>query len=239
MTPCAQGRCATRLRYAPTVWIQERENQASSLIIKDAYLDARRQLCPLRHIIQNVSEPLQYAIVAYVQNPVAEFVEHLRRELYPQHGHLPAHLTVLPPRTLRGTEAASRETMENICATVEPFEISLGDVEAFFPATPTVFIRVDYGAYRMRELHDRLNTAELWAAEQWPYMPHLTIVKMADLEDAVATLQRARQRWSHYHGPRRLLVDRLTFVRESREQLQWIDLAPIPLGGRLAPSALR
>jgi len=28
-------------------------------------------------------------------------------------------------------------------------------------------------------------------------------------------------------------------VRESREQLQWIDLAPIPLGGRLAPSALR
>ena len=33
----------------------------------------------------------------------------------------------------------------------------MGDVETFLPLTPTVFIRVARGAYRMRELHDRMN----------------------------------------------------------------------------------
>ena len=41
-----------------------------------------------------------YSLVAYVSNPVGQFVESLRRELQPEQGHLPAHLTVLPPRQL-------------------------------------------------------------------------------------------------------------------------------------------
>jgi len=43
---------------------------------------------------------------------------------------------------------------------------------------------VERAAYRMRELHDRLNTKMLSSHEEWPYMPHLTIVKMAAEEQA-------------------------------------------------------
>src|SRR5438128_8784657 len=46
----------------------------------------------------------RYALVAYVRNPVGEFVEHLRRDLHPDLPHLAAHLTVLPPRLLHNSE---------------------------------------------------------------------------------------------------------------------------------------
>src|ERR1700694_235977 len=126
----------------------------------------------------------RYALVAYVRNSVGEFVERLRRQLHPELAHLAAPLTVLLPRSLQGRELSARETLEEICRQVEPFVVTFGDVETFCPLTPTVFIRVAHAAYRMRELHDRLNTKALAGVEEWPYIPHLTIVKMSEEEQA-------------------------------------------------------
>src|ERR1700676_5256335 len=99
----------------------------------------------------------RYALVAYVRNAVGEFVENLRQELHPDLPHLPAHVTILPPRRLQGGKLSALETLEDICNHPEPFEVLFRDVETFVPVTPTVFIRVAHAAYRMRELHDRLN----------------------------------------------------------------------------------
>ncbi len=177
-------------------------------------------------------ENLRYALVAYVRNAVGESVESLRRELHPDLPHLPAHLTILPPRRLRGSEIMALETLEDICSQVEPFEVTLGDVETFVPVTPTVFIRVAQGAYRMRELHDRLNTQELAAQEEWPYMPHLTIVKISSEELAQQAYTIARDRWAQFGGSRTIQVKQLTFVREWEEN-RWLDLAGVPLGRSL------
>jgi 2'-5' RNA ligase len=175
-----------------------------------------------------------YALVAYVKNPVGEFVEKLRHGLHPEQPDLPAHVTVLPPRRLQGTEAEARQIIDTICRQVEPFEIVLGDVETFIPITPTVFIRVARAAYRLRELHDKLNTGALQCDESWPYMPHLTIVKHNEVELAYRSAEISRQSWAQYLGTRRILLDELTFVREGDSAMSWIDLAPIPLGSRIA-----
>ncbi len=177
----------------------------------------------------------QYALVAYVRNSVGEFVETLRRQFHPKHAHLPAHISVLPPRRLQGTEREALELVERICREVEPFEVMLGEVASFAPITPTVFLRVAHGGYRMRELHDQLATGALCCGEPWPYMPHLTIFRMDTMEEAAAVLDEARHRWSDYTGSRRLLLEQLTFVREAGEN-RWVDLAPVPLGRRLAPT---
>jgi 2'-5' RNA ligase len=174
----------------------------------------------------------RYALVGYVRNPVGEFVERLRRELHPDLPHLAAHLTVLPPRVLLGSELSALEILEDICSQVEPFEITLGDVETFVPVTATVFIRVAHAAYRMRELHDRLNTKTLAAEEEWPYMPHLTIVKMSVEKQAQEAFIIARDRWAQFNGGRHIQVKELTFVREE-EQNRWVDLAGVPLGRSL------
>ena len=180
--------------------------------------------------------PPQYALVAYVRNAVGEFVESLRRELHPEHSHLPAHISILPPRQLLGSETEAIAQVENICREVQPFEVVMGEVQTFIPTTPTVFIRVAHGAYRMRELHDRLNQGPLHCQEPWPYMPHLTLFKMDDDQRAQSGLGTAIERWDRYSGSRRVLIDELTFVRSS-EPNRWLDLAPIPLGRKMATTS--
>jgi 2'-5' RNA ligase len=174
----------------------------------------------------------RYALVAYVKSPVGEFVENLRRELHPDLPHLAAHLTILPPRTLAGTESSAVQTLERVCGQEEPFEVDLGTVETFVPVTPTVYIRVEGAAERMCELHERLNTQALAFHEEWPYIPHLTVVKMATEPAAEHAFRVAGERWARYTGSRRILLDRLTFVREDAQHC-WVDLAPVPLGSRL------
>jgi len=176
--------------------------------------------------------PLQYALVAYVKTPVGEFVERLRGELHPALSHLPSHLTVLPPRRLQGTEEEARQVVESVCRQASPFEVVMGEVETFLPVTPTVFIRVAHAAYRLRELHDQLNNNALRAEEPWPYMPHLTIVKMADEKQAEQAYRLARDRWAEFAGSRRVPVQDLTFVREDKLNC-WVDLAELHLGRRL------
>ncbi|HEV2401898.1 MAG TPA: 2'-5' RNA ligase family protein [Candidatus Sulfotelmatobacter sp.] len=174
----------------------------------------------------------RYALVAYVRSSAGEFVENLRRELHPDLPQLAAHLTILPPRPLRGTESSALQILERICGEEEPFEVSLGAVETFVPVTPTVFIRIETAAQRMADLHQKLNTEELTFSEEWPYIPHLTIAKMGAQQSAEEAFQTARQRWDDYSGSRRILLERLTFVREESPNC-WVDLAPVLLGRRL------
>lgn len=184
--------------------------------------------------------PQRYALVAYVKNQVGAFVENLRRELHPELPHLAAHVTLLPPRLLQGAESAALQVLDEHCRQVEPFEVSLGEVETFIPVTPTVFIRVAHAAYRMRELHDLLNINGLRTQEEWPYMPHLTIVKMSAEDQAQYAYRVARTRWAEFEGSRCIEVRDLTFVREEAPY-QWVDLAGVPLGSnRMArPSGAR
>jgi 2'-5' RNA ligase len=178
---------------------------------------------------------LRYALVAYVRNPIGEFVESLRRELHPDLPHFAAHLTLLPPRPLQGTEDAALQVLAGICGQVEPFEVALGDIDTFAPTTPTVYIRVAHAASQLRNLHDQLNTQVLSFAEEWPYTPHLTIAKLQSGAAAEQALRIARDRWQQYLGSRRILLDRLTFVREDSQNC-WVDLAPLRLGGSLVSS---
>jgi 2'-5' RNA ligase len=176
----------------------------------------------------------RYALVAYVRHPVGQFVESLRRELHPVTAHMPAHLTILPPRELRGTEEAALEFLEEACSRVIPFDVELGDVETFLPTTPTIFIQVKRAAYRMRDLHDQLCANGLLCHEQWPYIPHLTILKTELDQQARDAAVLARERWAQYSGSRVIHLDELMFVRE-RDGV-WQDVAPVPLGRSLLSS---
>ena len=172
---------------------------------------------------------VQYALVAYVKSELGEFVEELRRELHPMHAHLPTHLTVLPPRPLKGSEEEAVAMLRQMSAPIAPFEVELGEVESFLPITSTVFIRVSYAGYRMRELHDLLNRDPLAYTEPLPYMPHVTVAKLDSNERAEEVWATSKSRWENYPGSHRISVERLTFVRGSEHT--WTDLAEIDLSG--------
>ena len=175
---------------------------------------------------------LLYAAVAYVRSPVGIFVEQLRRELHPAHTHADAHLTILPPRALRGTEQQAIDLLTEVCHAAAPFDVTMGDVETFLPLTPTVFIRVAHGAYRMREMHDHMNHDVLLCDEPWPYMPHLTIVKADDAAEVPRVIEVARQRWKEYPGTHKVRISKLSFVKGNGER--WVDLAAMHLGPKVA-----
>ena len=103
-------------------------------------------------------------------------------------------------------------------------------MQTFVPTTPTVYIRVASGASRLQELHDQLNKQALACSEEWPYIPHVTIVKMATAKMAEQALGIAQERWRQYSGNRSIRLERLTFVREDGQNC-WVDLAPVSLGG--------
>jgi 2'-5' RNA ligase len=91
-----------------------------------------------------------------------------------------------------------------------------------------VFIQVKREAFRIRELHDQLCGEGLRCDENWPYVPHLTILKTATDAEASAALIVARQRWAQFSGKRRVQVEELMFVRETGGY--WQDVAPVALG---------
>jgi len=173
--------------------------------------------------------PRRYALVAYVTSPLGQFVEAIRREVHPALPHSAAHVTILPPRSLQGTEAEALQTLRSLCARATPFDVVLGDVDTFLPITTTVYIRVLEGASAMRSLHGTLDTGALAFKEEWLYTPHLTIVKMETPADAESALALARSLWMSYEGTRRAHVTELIFVREEENGI-WRDLGHVPLG---------
>ncbi|MBI2683286.1 MAG: 2'-5' RNA ligase family protein [Acidobacteriales bacterium] len=184
----------------------------------------------------NGQPPLQYALVAYVQNDLGRFVEEMRRDLHPEHSHLAAHITILPPRFLATSEDQAIRTLQREVPLSDAFEVSLGRVESFYPKTPTVFLTVDACVRELHDLHRRLSSGPLAFQEEWPYAPHLTIVKMPELAQTDGALAEARLRWERYHGQRTVRIEELTFVREGLHQ-PWVDLATIGLRRRVTIGA--
>src|SRR5438874_7893438 len=107
------------------------------------------------------ANPSQCALVAYLRNGAGRFVEELRRELYPEHAHLAAHITVLPPRALRGQPDDAVRELTNLIERFSAFDVELAEVESFAPITPTVFIRAARGAHRFRDMHVAFNSGAL------------------------------------------------------------------------------
>ena len=177
-------------------------------------------------------QPLRYAVVAYIQDAVGEFVRQMREELHPQLRHSAAHVSILPPRYLEAGESGIMETFAALCATESPFAVNLGGVATFAPVTPTVFLRVEAGADRMRCMHSRFGSSSLGGVDDWPYVPHLTILKTTSLDRVPLAQSTAEAQWAAYAGSRTAWVRELTFVRENAGQT-WVDLATFPLGSPL------
>jgi len=163
-----------------------------------------------------------FALVAYVPEPLAGFVNRLRHELSPG-CRLRAHITVLPPRTLScETSVASRE-METLTGRHRSFRIEVDGIKVF-AISNVIYLSIGSGADQLRKLHKLLNQGRCLSSELWPFEPHLTLAQ--DLEPAAVApaLALAEKRWREYAGPRDFTLDRLTFVQGIADK-GWMDLA--------------
>ena len=168
-----------------------------------------------------------FAVVTYIPDPLAGFLDRLRQELVPN-CFLRAHVTVLPPRAISSTPEEAWHVVQALVPSFAPFEIEMTDVEVF-PVSDVIYIHIGAGYKELQQMHDVLNVDGLRCRESFPYEPHVTLAQ--DLKpDEVDELTRvARERWAEYSISRKFSVEKLLFVQNTRRN-QWIDLGESALG---------
>lgn len=167
-----------------------------------------------------------YAVVAYITGPLGAFVEEFRKETDPS-CDVRAHLTLLPPRLLRGA-SAPRKWIEEQVRSLSPFEVEAGDVDVF-ESTQVIYLAVEAGDGEVLRLNRALDSGPLSLAQPYPYVPHITLAQEIDGNRFREMLESARKRWAGYPHPRRFRIDRFTFV-ENTPAGGWLDLAEFRLG---------
>ena len=172
-----------------------------------------------------------YAVVSYVRGDLGKFIDEVRAQLAPAQSHLHAHLTLLPPRPLGGTEEQAARTLQQVCRRLKPVEVSFGEVRLFVPITPTVYLSIEECADAIRAMHDALNTGELFCYEALPYIPHFTVAALQSDEEAERTAAMVRRLWAAYTGPRTARLTELAFAVDRQAANRWEDLATFPLTG--------
>ena len=175
------------------------------------------------------------SVVAYLPEPLGEFVDGLRRRLNPRFANWRAHVSILPPRMLSRAPEEMLDQFHEQCLALDPFEATLSEVHTFWPLNGVVYLSISQGSDRLTEFHDRLNSGGLGRIEPYPYVPHVTIAQELEEGEVRAVLHAASSEWARYAGTPAFRVESLSLVRQEPDQ-RWVDLAPIPLGSALKPS---
>ncbi len=167
-----------------------------------------------------------FALVSYIPEPLASFLDRLRQELVPD-CYLRAHVTMLPPRPVPAPEAAW-SAIKNAISRIDPFEVRMTDVEVF-PVSDVIYINVGKGRDELRQMHDALAVDGLQFQEQFEYQPHVTLaqeLKPGQLDQLAAL---ARLRWAEFTYDKSFRVEKVVFVHNGGCD-QWVDLAECALG---------
>jgi 2'-5' RNA ligase len=176
-----------------------------------------------------VGEANPHALVIYIPDPLAKFLDDLRRELI-QHCNPHAHVTILPPRVLAGSLGEALQQAGAAAPLFPPFDIEAGRIETF-DQTNVIYIGIERGASELRAMHNMLNTGALAAPERFSYHPHLTIAQDFDPADMDRFKALAEERWAGWRGPRTFHAETVTFVQNTVDSC-WRDLAAFALGRR-------
>jgi 2'-5' RNA ligase len=168
-----------------------------------------------------------FSLVAYLPEPLGEFIGQLRRELVSE-CRARAHVTLLPPRALACPAGLAVSEIRSRLQNFAPFRVEFGEVR-FFPQTNVVYLSVNSGLRDLEHLHDILNCGEAGSAENFPYHPHLTLAQQLDPGAMAAAGELVSRRWQAFPFSRGFQLDALTFVQNTLDNV-WLDLAEVQLG---------
>jgi 2'-5' RNA ligase len=168
-----------------------------------------------------------FALVSYIPDPLARFLDELRLELTPD--CMPhAHVTILPPRPLEHGLKDIIQQISEETRSVAPFWIETDQIE-LFDVSNVVYLGLARGTAELKALYRALNRGFLAYKENFSYHPHVTLAQNLSPEDATRLAAIARERWAAYQGPRGFPVSSLSFVQHVAPSI-WADVVAVPLG---------
>lgn len=168
-----------------------------------------------------------FALVSYIPDPLAGFLDRLRQELVPN-CFLRAHVTILPPRPISSSPEAAWETVRTLAPRFDPFDVDLTQVEVF-PVTDVIHIEIGGGRTQLEFMHEGLNVNGLKYGEPYPFHPHITLAQELKSDEVDELARVARARWAESTLPKSFRVEKVFFVQNTRRK-EWIDLGESALG---------
>jgi 2'-5' RNA ligase len=168
-----------------------------------------------------------FALVSYIPEPLAGFLDRLRQELVPN-CFLRAHVTILPPRPICSSPEAAWKTVRTLAPRFAPFDVEMTEVEVF-PVSDVIHVSIGRGREELERLHTELNVDGLKFAEPYPYHPHVTLAQELKSDEVDELARVARARWAESTVPKTFRVDEVFFVQNTRRK-QWLDLGESALG---------
>ena len=162
-----------------------------------------------------------FAVVGYLPEPLAGFVNNLRRELVPDCLSR-AHVTILPPRPLACSREIARKLLRERMEGMEPFRLELQEVKRFRDSE-VIYISIGEGYQDLEWLHRKLDYGHFEFREPWFYHPHVTLARQLDPARVEAGLDLATRRWSEFKPSRSFTVDHVTLVQAVSDEV-WEDL---------------
>jgi 2'-5' RNA ligase len=168
-----------------------------------------------------------FALVSYIPEPLAGFLDRLRQELVPN-CFLRAHVTILPPRPISTSPQDAWEAIRRVAPEFSPFEVELSGVD-LFPVSDVIYIRLSTGSEELRRMHAALNMGGLYFQEPFSYHPHITLAQNLKPDELDELVSVARARWAECSSPKKFTVEKIVFVQNTRRN-EWLDLGECRLG---------
>ena len=164
------------------------------------------------------------AVVAYITDPVAAFINRLRQEVT-----LAARIKLTSrfflPGLFTSTRVKPSSNARDIVGRFEAFEAQLGGVD-LFEGTGVIKVNVTGGLAELRTLHDILNTGPFESVEDFEYAPHVTVAKKSRPRTYPRAWNRCVPAGTQNGPPPAVRVESLTFVQQKSDGT-WANLAEL------------
>jgi 2'-5' RNA ligase len=168
-----------------------------------------------------------FALVSYIPEPLAGFLDKLRQELVPN-CFLRAHVTILPPRPICSSPQEAWETVRTHVPRFQPFDVEMTRLEVF-PVSDVIYVEIGRGRQELLDMHEALNAEGMFCYEHYPYYPHVTLAQDLKADEVDELVRVARTRWDECKLPKTFRVDKVVFVQNTRRNC-WLDLGESALG---------
>src|SRR5688572_7996670 len=96
-----------------------------------------------------------FALVTYLPEPLGSYLNAIREELVPD-CNVYTHVTVLPPRPLKGSAEGAWQRIVSEARETPLFQIETTQVE-IFAETSVIYLGIGDGGSELRRMHERLN----------------------------------------------------------------------------------
>jgi 2'-5' RNA ligase len=168
-----------------------------------------------------------FALVGYIPEPLAGFLDRLRQELVPN-CFLRAHVTILPPRPLLTSPEEAWNAISRIIPRFAPFQVEMTDVEVF-PVSDVIYVNVGSGSEELKRMHDALAIDALCCQEAFAFHPHVTLAQELQPDELDELVRVARARWTETRIDKSFRVEKVVFVQNTRRD-EWLDVGECTLG---------